>query len=54
MPIEIKELLIKSNIVQRAVDEPQDVYEDRNALKQELLAECRHMIRDIMREKEER
>ncbi|SES70787.1 hypothetical protein SAMN05216326_10294 [Nitrosomonas marina] len=54
MPIEIKQLLIKSNIVQRTVDEPQDIDEERSALKEELMAECRHLVQDIMREREER
>lgn len=54
MPIEIKQLLIKSNIVQRTGDENLDPDEERTALKQELLAECRHLILDMMREKGER
>ena len=54
MPIEIKQLLIKSSIVQRTADESLDGYEERSALKEELLTECRHLIRDILREKEER
>lgn len=54
MPIEIKQLLIKSNIVQRTEDEHLDSEEERSALKEELLAECRHLIRDMMREKGER
>ncbi|SEM90511.1 DUF5908 family protein [Nitrosomonas marina] len=54
MPIEIKQLLIKSNIVQRTVDTSQDFDEERNALKEELMVECRHLIQDIMREREER
>lgn len=54
MPIEIKQLLIRSNIVQRTEDEHVDPEEERNAFKQELLAECRHLILDMMREKGER
>ena len=54
MPIEIKQLLIKSNIVQRTETESMDSEEERSALKEELLAECRHLIQDMMREKGER
>ena len=55
MSIEIKQLLIKSNIVQRTEsEETDDSTEARHAVKEELLAECRRLVLDIMREKEER
>lgn len=54
MTIEIKQLLIKSSIVQCTDSQYVDLQEERRALKEELLAECRHLIKDILREKEER
>jgi len=55
MSIEIKQLLIKSNIVQRAECGTDESSAEQNAAKEEiLLEECRRMILDIMREKEER
>ena len=54
MSIEIKQLLIKSNIVNKAECEEVDMLEDRHALKEEVLAECRRLIHDILRESEER
>ncbi|QOJ22620.1 MAG: hypothetical protein HRU78_02320 [Gammaproteobacteria bacterium] len=54
MSIEIKQLLIKSNIVQRVADEELDVSEEHRLLKEEVLAECRRMIADLLQEKGER
>ncbi|WP_172592314.1 DUF5908 family protein [Nitrosomonas supralitoralis] len=54
MTIEIKQLLIKSNIVQRACQEELELSEGRDVLKVEVLAECRRLIVDILQEKEER
>ena len=54
MPIEIKQLLIKSTIVQRVVEGAQDREEDHSVLKEELAAECRSLIQDMLREREER
>jgi len=54
MSIEIKQLLIKSNIVNKAECEEVDSLEDRHALKEEMLAECRELIHDILRESGER
>lgn len=54
MPIEIKQLLIKSNIVQRVTQNTQAREEDLSALKEELAAECRSLIQDMLREREER
>lgn len=54
MPIEIKQLLIKSTIVQRVVEGTQDREEEHSALKEELAAECRSLIQDMLREREER
>ncbi len=55
MSIEIKQLLIKSNIIQRTQSEgTDDSSEGQDIVKEELLAECRRLVLDIMREKEER
>ncbi|MBP6366134.1 MAG: hypothetical protein KBA82_03475 [Nitrosomonas sp.] len=54
MAIEIKQLLIKSNIVQRAERENSDTSEECRVLKEEVLAECQRLIVDILRDKEER
>lgn len=54
MSIEIKQLMIKSNIVQRSGNEEVDVSEEQSTLKEALLTECRHLIMEIMREKGER
>jgi len=54
MSIEIKQLLIKSNIIQRAESEGTDSSEEQHVVKEELLAECRRLVLEIMREREER
>lgn len=60
MSIEIKQLLIKSNIVQRAAcgsgdsTSESDSSEEQDVVNDKLLEECRRMILEIMREKEER
>lgn len=54
MSIEIKQLLIKSNIVNKAECEEVDMLEDRHAMKEEVLTECRRLIYEILRESEER
>lgn len=54
MAIEIKQLLIKSNIVQRTGNEDLDLSEEHRLLKEEVLAECRRMIADFLREQGER
>ncbi len=54
MSIEIKQLLIKSNIVNKSESEDVDLLDDRHALKEEMLAECRQLIHDILRESGER
>ncbi|MBS0483978.1 MAG: hypothetical protein JSS06_01980 [Proteobacteria bacterium] len=54
MAIEIKQLLIKSNIVQRTGHEDLDLTEEHRLLKEEVLAECRRMIADLLRERGER
>ena len=56
MSIEIKQLHIKSNVVQRAEDGKDDAEpsEKMEALKQELLAECKDLILDVLRDMRER
>jgi hypothetical protein len=56
MSIEIKQLHIKSNVVQRADDSKDDgePSEEMQAMKQELLAECKDLILDVLRDLRER
>ncbi|MBL8501041.1 MAG: DUF5908 family protein [Nitrosomonas sp.] len=54
MAIEIKQLLIKSNIVQRTGNEDLDLSEEHRLLKEDVLEECRRMIADLLREQGER
>lgn len=54
MSIEIKQLLIKSNIVQRTGHEDLELSEEQRLFKEEMLVECRRMIIDILQEKGER
>jgi len=54
MTIEIKQLLIKSNIVQRTDSQGTNFLEERRVFKEELLIACRYLIMDILREKGER
>ncbi len=54
MSIEIKQLLIKSNIVQRQECNETDSAEEGLAANEELLAECRRLVLDILRENKER
>lgn len=54
MSIEIKQLLIKSNILPCVADDELDVSEKHRLLKEEVLAECRRMIVDLLQEKAER
>ncbi|NBQ68596.1 MAG: hypothetical protein EBU46_07080 [Nitrosomonadaceae bacterium] len=49
MAIEIKQLLIKSNIVQRTGNEDLDLSEEHRLLKEDVLEECRRMIADLLR-----
>lgn len=54
MSIEIKQLMIKSNIVQRTGYENLESSEEQRLLKEEMLAECRRLIADMLQEKGER
>ncbi len=56
MSIEIKQLHIKSNVVQRADSGRDDgePSEELATMKQELLAECKDLILDVLRDLRER
>lgn len=57
MAIEIKELIIKTNIVHRHSDEAEAVTMgavDKQALKEEVLAACRQLLQTMLRERRER
>lgn len=56
MSIEIKQLQIKSSVVQRRADGESDESqaEQTQALKEDILAECKTMIRDALNDLQER
>lgn len=57
MAIEIKELIIKTNIVHRHSDENEAGVMgavDKQALKEEMLAACRQLLQTMLRERRER
>lgn len=57
MAIEIKELIIKTNIVHRHSDESEVGAigaVDKQALKEEMLAACRQLLQTMLRERRER
>lgn len=54
MSIEIKELIIKATIVQRPLDKDDDSYVDKDAIKDEILSECRQLLQALLRERRER
>lgn len=55
MSIEIRQLLIKSNVVQRcATGEEGDAEEQRAEMHEDILAQCREMVLDILNQRGER
>jgi len=57
MSIEIKQLQIKSSVVQRCADgsgEDGDASEQTQSMKEEILAECKSLILDVLSELQER
>ncbi|MYM71734.1 hypothetical protein GTP56_05920 [Duganella sp. FT134W] len=52
MAIEIRELVIKTTIVERSSDSP--VAAAPQALKDEILAACRQLVLNLLRERRER
>jgi hypothetical protein len=54
MSIEIRELVIKSTIVDRPADNAEPSAELSPALREELLRECRQLIGTLLRERGER
>lgn len=54
MSIEIRELVIKTTIVERAAGEHASAEPAAPALKEEILAACRQMILNLLRERGER
>ncbi|GGX10489.1 MULTISPECIES: DUF5908 family protein [Undibacterium] len=54
MSIEIKELVIKTTIVNRPIDKDDDAFLDKKVIKEEILAECRQLMQSILRERRER
>jgi hypothetical protein len=56
MPIEIRQMLIKSQVVQRAADgsEAAQPFEPRQQGERDWRAECRRLIREVLDERKER
>ena len=54
MSIEIKQLLVKSNIVQKCDDEGNDKASEQATLTKSLLEQCRGLILELMNENRER
>jgi len=54
MSIEIRELVIKTTIVERAAGEQAEAAQATPALKEEILSACRQMILNLLRERGER
>jgi hypothetical protein len=54
MAIEIKELIIKTNIVSRPATPEGDSTPDQQAIKEEILAQCKQMVQTMLRERRER
>lgn len=54
MAIEIKELIIKTNIVNRPVTEGYETAANTDAIKEEILAQCKQMMQAMLRERRER
>ncbi|MFZ6765838.1 DUF5908 family protein [Undibacterium sp. Di26W] len=54
MSIEIKQLLIKSTIVQREARETEINLQEKQVLKDEILVECKQLIASLLRERGER
>lgn len=54
MPIEIKELIIKTTIVDRPTENWEESTTVPQALKDEILIECRKLVLNLLRERGER
>lgn len=54
MPIEIKELVIKTTIVDRPAGGGAEAPVVAQAVREQILAECRQLVADLLRERGER
>lgn len=54
MAIEIKELIIKTTIINRPVDKDDEAEFDKQLMKEEILSECRKLVQNLLRERRER
>jgi len=54
MTIEIKELIIKTTIINRPVDQNDEADFDKQLMKEEILSECRKLVQNLLRERRER
>lgn len=53
MSIEIKQLMVKSNVVQRCEDDS-DKKKEQSAMAKEMLEQCRNLILEIMEDNRDR
>ena len=51
MPIEIKELVIKTTIVERAAGGDGEAVALSQSVRDQILAECRQLVADLLRER---
>jgi hypothetical protein len=54
MSIEIKELIIKTTILNHPQNKEDEVVVDKQLIKDEILTECRLMVQSLLREPRER
>ncbi|PRC93445.1 DUF5908 family protein [Solimicrobium silvestre] len=54
MAIEIKELIIKTTIVNRPINKDDSSHIDKDSVKDEILSECKKMVQTLLRERRER
>lgn len=56
MAIEIRQMVVKSNVIQRSNDDEESTHRDvlSESSKEEILAACRRMITEMLKEKKER
>ena len=54
MAIEIRELIIKTTIMDHPMSETEEIGFEKQAIKDEVLAECRQLILQLLRERGER
>lgn len=54
MAVEVRQLVVKSNVVQRQQDEEEQAYFLSSEEKKAMLAECRRLVMEVLREERNR